>query len=471
MYSIFQTYLQTVDYDWLTLSCPAEVLKDFNDPNKGTYAVDTIVKPGMPFYFSPSCNVIYPSMYTNINVTYDESSLPTRMDVLNKEEQLDHIPHRHFRAPASVRLGIALTQSTGPVNLRNTESTSWGAIGQYEMGRGVKLQYSSMPAWLGQITSIQSVKAPGNSTSTDTRSIEALNILKEAWSTRYRGNIDNPYVLNQPDSMNPYHPDASIEANERILYTTADYTFTKAFASLKSGNVSGPFNPYIIPGYPMDILDNNPTLPSFHAMCLSVTHNITSDSLSTSISFGAAMTYTEMANYYIPFINPYLQYSFGLSKNPNLVGNAEDTSSDAYQAAKKFYASIGATPVFPETVFNFKTNCPRPTFRDAEDNIIPLEGASFKDQSFEDTLMNLCWRPIESKKDFASRFHLNYIDSVPQNYEGAGIIYEDPTTSAGNVSDKFEIGQSQFLTYNTNDYLGIIHNEQVGPPPDSKAFI
>ena len=55
LYSMFQNFYSSMEYDIITLACPAEVVVNpvlYRDSE--TYAVDTIVKPSMPFYFSPA---------------------------------------------------------------------------------------------------------------------------------------------------------------------------------------------------------------------------------------------------------------------------------------------------------------------------------------------------------------------------------------------------------------------------------
>ena len=467
IYQIFQSYLTTLDYDWLTLACPAEVSMDPDSvsqlvytgtgPSGGTYAVDTIVKPGMPFFYSPACNILYPSMYTSVQVTYDESNLPTRIDVMNNQASIEGQPPMHFRAPSSVRYGIALRQNKGNQNLENTLFTSYGAIGRYEMGRGIKLEYLEMPNWLGRLTT-------SNNSGTDTSKApeegsydaNAIKALQGAWNKRYSGDPTDPSAMTLPSSMNPFSPDSKINPGERVLFSTADYYYTRKFASIKSGSASCLFNPYIIPGYPMDILEANPNLPSFHAMCMSVTHTITSSSVSTGVSFGAAMTYTELANYYIPFLNPYLQVSFGLTDNPSLVGNANNPA--VISAATKYYQTLGSTPVFPEVVYDF-TNGTTKSVKMSKAGLIPNDGVALGRHSFEDDLMGLCYRPIESKDAFAARFNLSYIDMVPQNYTSTGVKYGDPVLSTSDISSKFEIGQSQFLDY-SNGVYGAINGAQ-----------
>jgi len=435
LYAVLEMYYSALEYDLLTLSCPAEVPKDpllkttthtSADLSKNTYAVDTIVKPTMPFYFSPSCNVVYPNMYSSLNVMYEDDVMPTRIDVRNRVSQ-EEVFHLHFRTPSSIREAIAYKKSPTKLDLANTTSSSSGAIGKYEMGRGVKVETSDTPNWLAHLIDSEGKKgtpSPGHEADpAGTPNDAAITSLKEGWATRYG---------NAPD-MNPWDSRNTIPPYQRILFSTADYYYTKRFAATKAGTISGVFNPYIIPGYPMDVLEANPNLPSFHALCTSVSHTITANSIGTSISFTAAMTYSELATYYVPFITPYLQVTLGLAANPTLVG----VDTKAATKANDFYKNVlGVEATIPENIFDFSTG-----FLKTDSTKI----------STEDTIRIKCKRPIESRADLASRFGLTFIDLTATNYNATGVLYIDPSIASG-VDTRLEIGASQFLDYSQDAF-------------------
>jgi len=445
IYSIFQNFYQTMEYDIITLACPAEVPKDPNISGV-TYAVDTIVKPSMPFYYSPNCNVLFPSMYTSISVNYDESSMPTRLDVLNDEDGgVAGAFSTHFRSPASIRTAIAEKNTNGNSTLAGTTGPSFGAIGRYEMGRGIKYEATSMPNWLSSIfTSFKNNTAENNAAEVpppDSAAGKAIQLLRAGWKVRYPKHPE----------MNPWDPESNILPHQRILFLTADYYYTKKFASTKAGNINCLFNPYIIPGYPMDVMEASPNLPSFHGLCVAVSHNISANMVSTQVSFAAAMTYTELANYYVPFINPYLEVQLGLAANPTLV-NTDSGAALGY--ANDFYnPTIGVKAVRPETLFDYKTGIANSVKIDGNGQIV-ISSGNLAEHSFEDDLLTICKRPIESKDDYATRSNVSFIDMIPQNYSATGVKYQDPKLSGTNVS-KFEIGESQFLDYSEEIYYSI----------------
>lgn len=450
-----------------------------NAPGITTQALDTIVKPKIPFYFSPTCNVLFPGMYTTISLLYDEINVPTRISVKTNipSGTDDNGTPLEYRAPASIRQAIAMKRA-GAVGSSTTSSTSstsstsntsntkaqsdahWslngtagdtdGAIGLYEQGRGIKRQIFNMPQWMAFLSATETdttTGTPPTQQSTDPGLVNAQFLLSQGWQTRYPGA--------QAQLLNPYSTNSDATPWSRMLFSQADYYYTEAFTATKAGRVDGPFNPYIVPGYPMDILDSNPTYPSFHAMCMRVTHNLSAQSCSTSIDFGAAMTYSELANYYIPFVSPMLEVALGLAENPTLVG----ASATALNTANEFYRYVLGTPAAaPDSLMNFQTMTINPfTWDGAKANWIAGSTASIPAPnggelnpmlSFEGNL-SLVQRPIESKLSITSRFNVKFIDMTMGNYGSRAMKY---TPSNLTSATKFEIGQSQFLTYNT--YFG-----------------
>ena len=264
--------------------------------------------------------------------------------------------------------------------------------------------------------------------------------------------------------MNPFSKDsAGINSHHRILFAAADYYYTQVFARSKAGSIECPFNPFIVPGYPMDILEKNPLYPSFHAQCIQVTHNLTAESCSTTVNFVAAMTYSEMANYYIPFVHPFLQATLNLAENPSLLY----PSADAYKTADTFYRyTLGVPSIAPTDLMDLNTGQVYPHEWSAANDWTRGSAASMRgpnggemnpNLTYEGNL-SLVYRPIEDKAKIMERSRTNildrivdnkFIDMIPGNYASTVIKYTDSDIKA---VDKFEIGQCQFLNYDT--YFG-----------------
>lgn len=468
IYGIFAQFYDSIDYDLLTLTSPAEAfipVEEGEEPGKTRFPVDTIVKPKIPFYFSPTCNVLFPGMYHSVNVMYDEMNMPTRINIKNIEGPGGENNRTSFRAPHSVRAAIA-EKAAGrngeggfedgtKYNLSSTLGSSWGAIGRYEQGRGIKQQNSHMPRWLSLFSkstfgATQQVTDENPDATTEPGKVEALKQLAAGWAKRYPGPYYKP--------LNPYEiENTDINAHHRLLFTAADYSFTQSFARSKVGSVDGPFNPFIVPGYPMDILEQNPLYPSFHAMCTNVTHTITAESVSTNIQFAGAMTYSELANYYIPFSSPMVQVALKLADNPTLMGH--DRKSETVKTGDAFYKyTLGVTCATPSDLLDTNTMKLKPkAWNDDGDGWTEGDSVSRRGKnggelnpmlSFEGNL-SMVYRPIESRYDIEQRFGHKFIDMTPANYSPNVMRYKDERLTE---ETKYEIGQNPYLTYNT--YFG-----------------
>lgn len=476
IYGIFNNFYESFDYEILTLTSPAEVPIRANTvlgedglefqqaaalTNK-TYALDTIIKPKLPFYFAPTCNVLFPGMYSAVNVIYDEINVPTRVQLKNLESPDQNGYRSNFRGPPSIREAIAkkiagVNGGAGVLagraySLLATTGTSYGAIGLYEQGRGIKQQSDHLPRWLSifsqsTLGGTQDIKDVAPDQKTDPARYEAMRQLSVGWARRYPGD--------QRKTLNPFDAASTdISAHHRMLFAATDYYYSRRFASSKAGTVECPFNPHIVPGYPMDILEANPVYPSFHALCTQVTHTFTESSCSTHVQFEGAMTYAELANYYVPPMAPMLQVALALAENPTLV----NPDAKALKTADEFYRyTLGTGSVSPDQIMDFTTMLVKPKIYTAN-GWAEGSGDSLKDTTnggernpmltYQGN-MSLTYRDIESRSDVEDRFGIDFIDMSPANYGSTVMKYRDK-----NLDDttKFELGRSQFLDYST--YFG-----------------
>jgi hypothetical protein len=170
-----------------------------------------------------------------------------------------------------------------------------------------------MPNWLSNFTAGSNATRAGvvSEQFPLEGSLEYKNLqdLRAAWIDRYgysASDADRTRELHK-DGLNPFSDKSGIKAYERLLFAAADNDYTKEVVRSRTGSVESIFNPYIVPGYPMDIIDASPNRPSFHGVCASVTHSFSSRTISTSISFMSASTYSELSNYFIQPVHPWLQ--------------------------------------------------------------------------------------------------------------------------------------------------------------------
>lgn len=453
--SVLQNLMYAIEYDLVFLTSPAEVPKDPSSLVEGadTEAVDILVKPQMPHYYAPACNVVLPYMIDSVSITQDESVVPTRITAIN-----DNVPGQtgqfgvNYRAPQSIREAVARgiaelddTTASRYSSLARTTAASQFKIGRYEQGRGIRHQSIQMPKWLAMMAETLSQESPSSSEAfPEEESEDGLEVEKhrKAWHFRY----DPEEKMKQ---LNPWDPASELNAFQRLLFSAADYKFTTEVAKSRTGTVSMIFNPYIVPGYPMDIIDPTPTEPSFHAFCIEVNHIITASSVGTSVSFVSAMTYQELGNYEQMYTTPWLQSA--------LKTLAEETDGEktiyrssivnnvsAREAAAQFYLSalgVGAAP--PELLYDFSTGTPYP-YSKIKGSIFPVSPEGVDAHVSGEGNLYLAYRPIETKEQVEERFGVKFIDMTPDNYDPEVFSHEEPILDESKL---LEPGQSMFLDY------------------------
>lgn len=452
---LLQNFMMSVEYDMVYLNAPAEVPKDPRFANAGveTAAVDAIVKPQMPHYYAPACNVVLPFMITSLNINQDEQAVPTRVTAIN-----DNVPQSsgqfgvNYRAPQSVVEAVArgVAELNGDsehyASLARTTSSSQFKIGKFEQGRGIRHQRIQLPKWLAILAESMQQASPNDSESRPAEtSTEGLEVEKfrKAWQYRY----DQEEKKKQ---LNPWDQSSEINSYQRMLFAAADYKFTTETAKARTGNCTLIFNPYIVPGYPMDIIDPTPTEPSFHAFCVDVSHTITSRSLQTTVSFVSAMSYQELGNYEQHYTHPWLQsvtdtLSEETDANGKTIYKATIVNNTvARDTASEFYIStLGVGAAAPEFLYDFSTGTPYPHTRLNGTPTTLSEGSTMAHVSGEGNL-GLVFRPVETKAQYEERFGIKFIDMSPDNYSPIVYSYQEPILDEAEL---LEPGQSMFLNY------------------------
>lgn len=505
---LFTDFYSSVEYEILTLASPAQVPADpsvltssgsvnIDDPSSFAstplMAVETIVKPQVPFYYAPVCNVLFPKMYHTISISQDESAIPSRLTALS-----DIIPGdqgmlgSQYRAPNSIRESVsygAVMQNNAnkgsnlPVDLQGTTGQSYNVPGKYETGRGVRNKRIAMPNWLaemlkGKLTEIGNPNVESWPDKSDPN-YQAVCDLHAAWIDRYGFDVNiyddgtSDQVRNtDKDVLDPYSQKSNIHPFQRLLFATADYEYTKAVVASRMGSIEALFNPYIIPGYPMEILDDSPNSPCFHAMCSSVTHTFTSRNMGTTIGLIAACTYTEMVNYYMQPIHPWLQTALkvvntspGPSGKTSIEGDGYGNPPDdinvnssilfndtAKAAADQFYQSVlGVGAVAIDDLYDFEYGRVIPMQRSngfltegSNVSVKTANGGESNDYLTAVGNFRLVMRPIEGKNAIQDKFGIKFIDLTSSNYNVTSYRYTNPILE----SDYYlEPGQSMFLDY------------------------
>lgn len=507
--TVFNQYLKSLDYEFVFLNAPAEVYKEpqldeqgnFTGESKGTYAVDTIVKPQLPFYFSPACNVLYPSMIRNLSVDQDDYNIPTRITLKDRIASVgNNLTDTFYRGPASIREAIASWQGTtvktvaagestttiqdstrNTVNtgqadgtqaatyngtLKSTLNSSHGKVGKYERGRGVRMEKVDMPPWLKFFSRTQEQAGAGQQDTVNQKDVDAINSLKLGWIRRYGYGSGN---------LNPWDDASGLLAHERLLVLAADYHYSMTVARARAGQVETIFNPYIVTGYPMDILDSTPNHPSFHAYCTSITHNISASSISTTIGFVSAMTYTELANYYSLPVHPWLLYTLGLAESQSIVdykpgatpsdpsttedfGNEDPSNPTAAEIANRFYkTTLGVGAASPTMVYDFDKGQVKPLDRGnpisyglkpgSDKSITGRNRGELNPNLSGIGNLSLAYRNIESRDKVEERWNVKFIDLSPGYYNKNAIKINSSVLAD---KDKLELGESIWLDYSSD---------------------
>jgi hypothetical protein len=508
-YQIISEFFSYCKYDLTTLASPAEINSDHtvyidevNVAGVEKMAIETIAKPQIPFYYSPICNVLLPRMYSSVQVNQDEGSTPTRIAALH-----DSMPasgtsggiNLTFNAPQSVREAIAYnyllknSTVTGDLNIGATTSYTYHIPGKYEQGTGVRPTRVSLPWWLVMIASDKEIEGRGAGQEAfpekGTEEYNNMMILTKEWRSRYANKVtqqdDVITVLYDPtkNGLNQNDPASKVLPYQRILFSTIDYEFSEKAASSRTGSVEAVFNPYIIPGYPMDVIDDSPNHPSFHGYCTSVTHSITSRSIVTNVSMVAVTTYAELSNFYTPSLSPFLQSSMEMVNaeiddalyesspvfDTSPFSNTASTilqNPKAKRFADDFYRQVlGVGAAGPDDLIHFSSGRAYPLYRkggilipkmlsgtqaapDLKPHSHAIDGREKDDYYSVVGNLRLVARPIESKESISTKFRYNFIPLDPNLYNSSFVNYVNPIL-ANNIL--LEPGASLFLDYMDTD--------------------
>lgn len=504
-----------IEYELLTLASPAEipvdpeVSLDYTADKGSLCAIDTIIKPQLPFYFSPICNVLHPRLILSVSVQQDNLSVPTRVtaqhSALGKvgQGEAQDLPV-NYRAPHSYReataIGIALAmdKEVPSYSLSDTTGTTANVISKFEQGSGVRHTRVALPPWLAALIANQA-QMGSEEQWPDKDSLEYMDLLNSSacWKDRYGYKISRDqsgkYQKSAiPDSkrlpLNPFSKDSNIQAYQRIMFSAVDYEYAKLVARSRQAVVECVFNPYIVPGYPMDVIDNSPNAPSFHGMCASVTHSITARSIGTTVTMVAAQTYSELSNYSLPPLHPWMQTSLGMVSTLNLSTTSQDygdtskitdvkysliDNAGALEIAHQFYREVlGVGAAAPDQLIDFASGQAIPCGRDYNSTEIftsmngVTSGSTNNGGESNDYLstvgnLRLVARPIESREFMEVTNGLVFIDLSPENYSGAATPYSDPSLS---TPFQYEPGQSLFLDYQENEEFLNGIKKQLGLP-------
>lgn len=208
--------------------------------------------------------------------------------------------------------------------------------------------------------------------------------LKAAWDKANPGFPKmNPYASKEVNGIDPF---------EATIYNFIDYDYSLSLVQTRTGSATGPFNPYPVVGYPIDIIDSSPHRPSVHAFLTNVSHNFTPTSADTSYSFVSVITYDELNAYKLPAVLPWFQYQLGMIDNLSLINpNADpNTPTVATITANNYYMSVlGVGYADPSILEDISTGTANSVYVNKKGDFSKDSANVFKDSNLTPTLGNL----------------------------------------------------------------------------------
>lgn len=352
--NIMHATMQKLEYEMIVLAAPVS--------RADGKSIEYIVKPILPYYYAPISNVILPNLLSNITVNSNFGAMPTRTVNLNNWTALvsgastGGVPSSQYTAPHSVRYARA---GGAGGNLAGSTNAYNNKVGKYEWGRGIKSSTSHLPPMYNVLqASLDYKETSAGGSGADTTVIGASGKIaaSAAWSKLYP-EAKWPGV----NAYNPLLDSSNISSFQRMQFLFVDHDFAMETARSRTASAAGCFNPYAIPGYPMDIIDPVPSKESYHGLCTSVTHTFhASGSATTSYSMAAVNTFSELARYNLPAVNPYLTSALDFDEDFRIYGNPK-----AYAKACQVYQEVlGVGAAEPALLQDYDTGTVIPFTRD-----------------------------------------------------------------------------------------------------------
>lgn len=344
-----ESILRRLEYDMVTLSSPVSVGVN------GDRMYEYLVKPIIPSYYAPICNAVLPNMLTNMSVSNGYQNMPTRtVNLTNLVSVINGAvngtsPDQAYVSPHSVRYARA---GGAGGNLADSLSTYNNVPGKYEYGSGVRARTTQLPSLYNLMKLSLERKEAEEGPDDQVVSSNSYSDALQAWDTMYPGSKwpgSNKY--------NPLSAASGISSFNRLNFMYSDQQFATESAKARTAQADGVFNPYAIVGYPMDLIDATPSRESYHGLCTSVTHSIhAGGSATTSYSLSAVSSFSELALYNIPAVNPYLSSVFEFGTDSRIYAN-----ETAYRKACEIYLGVlGVGAAEPAILQDYTTGTPIP---------------------------------------------------------------------------------------------------------------
>ena len=246
--------LGSVDYRVLVNSTPSYINRDLyniGDPSRalGGGLRSCIVMPDLHYTHVPACNIIFPCQNTQLGLSEDHSSVLTRLKARYNyptgstqiaEGGLAGILRNNFFSPPE--LTVAFHKAIDQDANTKDKKTSVFAVTEEEKIRGVVEGYEEFPP------------------------------LMDVMIRAYMREIENKGETSQTN-----------KSSFSLFQSYTDYRFYTRKYENNTGEVGGPFNPNVVPGFPTMIMDTEDNGYHLLGFITAVTHTMSVDNQSTSI--------------------------------------------------------------------------------------------------------------------------------------------------------------------------------------------
>ncbi len=304
--------------DQLEALAEATLKQDFNGilnaasgavtPAKPNRILNYITKPQWLFGIPPACNVLFPSMYTQFTYNEDYDAQPTRMYMNNnwvvnsfqKNSPLTAFAIPHAGYPRQVQRELDKRykiRNQGDETVSGKNFLVWPE----EYFKGPRVMEQNLPDWFMMLFQNANrktdyvVKIPP---------IEVDDLLeKMGWPvSREDGQLlqgavdDEEQSIFLPEDREPTAEEVLDAKKQKLAWLQrvyARYEYYRQRATARNGAVDMLFNPYVLPGFPLVVFDELATGNHVFGYAVSVTHNLSSTSMNTSVSFSLAQTLDE----------------------------------------------------------------------------------------------------------------------------------------------------------------------------------
>jgi hypothetical protein len=149
---IVKSFLNFIKYDMVTMNSPVSIANAIGGSNREN--LEYIVKPTLPFYYAPICNVILPNLLDSFSITFQNDAVPSRI-ALKASIAMDGFGsfgifnNVNYTAPHSIRKvsfkGGELNNGGGKIS--NTLHSYVVNVGDTEWGSGIRYSEVNAPYW------------------------------------------------------------------------------------------------------------------------------------------------------------------------------------------------------------------------------------------------------------------------------------------------------------------------------------